>query len=131
MGKLLIGCYDGLIVYASESINGYMEIKFEEFPMFCDMTTMDVMRYQEFRPECMKKMSQLDRRDYGEYVYCRLNDSLYMINICDRRYEVIEKDFCGVCFMKNYILIAKDYPMEYFYKLTPPGKSTREIVKFM
>ena len=62
---------------------------------------------------------------------CKLNESLYMINICDRRYEVIEKDFCGVCFMKNYILIAKDYPMEYFYKLIPPGKSTMEIVKFM
>ena len=127
MGKLLIGCYDGLIIYASESINGNMEIKFEEFPLFCDMTTLDVMRYQEFRPECMKKMSQLDRRDY---VYCRLDESLYRIDIFNKRYEVIEKDFCGVSFMKNYILIAKDYPMEYFYKLTPPGKSIKEIVRF-
>ena len=46
---------------------------------------------------------------------------MFRIDIAKRTYVDLELEFNGVCFMEDYILIAKRYPVEKLFKLIPPG----------
>ena len=120
MQNFLIGIYDGVLIYGSENENNELEIKFIEIPPLCDISPLDMLRFRDFRQGYIR-LADFEMRRYGNYIYCRIYASMFRIDIAKRSYEDLELEFNGVCFLEDYILIAKRYPVEKLFKLIPPG----------
>ena len=125
MQNFLIGHYDGVLIYGSENENNELEIKFIEIPPLCDITPLDILNFRDFRQGYIR-LADFEMRRYGNYIYCRIYASMFRIDIAKRTYVDLELEFNGVCFMEDYILIAKRHPAEKLFKLIPSGTATEE-----
>ena len=125
MQNFLIGYYDDVLIYGSEREDNDIVIKFIEIPPLSEMTPMDMLKFGDFRHGYIR-LADFEQRRYGNYIYCRIYASMFRIDISAKSYERLDLEFDGVCFMEDYILIAKTYPCEKFYKLTPPDMNVSE-----
>ena len=125
MQNFLIGYYDDVLIYGSENENNELKIKFIDIPPLCDITPLDILKFGDFRHGYIR-LADFESRRYGNYLYCRIYATMFRIDIPNRNYAELELEFNGVCFMSDYILIAKYYPYEKFYKLIPPSTEISE-----
>ena len=129
MQNFLIEYFDDVIIYATENRDGDVKIKFIEYTRLPEsLASLEILKYNDFKYGYIR-LGKFESRAYKNFVYCRIYANLYRIDVAARTYKVIETDFCGICFMENYILIAKDNPSESFYKLIPPGEEMADLAQ--
>ena len=128
MQNFLIGYYDSVLIYGKETDNNDIIINFIEIPSLGEITPLHILQFSDFRAGYIR-LADFERRRYGDYIYCRIYGCLFRIDIANRSYEIVDTEFCGICFMQEYILIMKNSPAEQLYKLTPPAVEISEKVK--
>ena len=123
----LIACTSNIIIYAMDTDDGDVEIKFLKYNGLYDRNCIyNKIYYRDFK-DGYRNLTPFEMGIYNNLIFCRIGGNLYKVYLENELYEVVDTDFCGVCFMERYVLLVKDE--DKFYKIIPTGTEITEITE--